>query len=209
MQFLWLILLLGTDPSCVLFLMFSLLHLWVHQMPSFLLKIFLQTNQKGTLQSNLRLGSWMSHAPLKTVGVDFICFVSSTELTSCRHHVREDISLLRWHGGGGRRKNWLQYSWAPDWVVQVSFVQQTSWQMTVRCDHGCGMWHALWKRFFSTLKKKKKKKRCDSLYTVTCQDNNRLRRQFGAGFPLLLQPPLQPARQGEFQWTLSLGCTES
>lgn len=112
-------------------------------------------------------------------------------------------------GGGGRRKNWLQYSWAPDWVVQVSFVQQTSWQMTVRCDHGCGMWHALWKRFFSTLKKKKKKKRCDSLYTVTCQDNNRLRRQFGAGFPLLLQPPLQPARQGEFQWTLSLGCTES
>lgn len=114
----------------------------------FFLKFFLQTNQKGTLQSDLRLGSWMSHAPLKTVGVDFICFVSSTELTSCRHHVREDISLLRWHGGGGRRKNWLQYSWAPDWVVQVSFVQQTSWQMTVRCDHGCGMWHALWKRFF-------------------------------------------------------------
>lgn len=48
----------------------------------------------------------------------------------------------------GEWKNWLQYSWAPDWVVQVSFVQQTSWQMTVRCDHGCGMWHALWKRFF-------------------------------------------------------------
>lgn len=60
----------------------------------FLLKIFLQTNQKGTLPSDLRLGSWMSHAPLKTVGVDFICFVSSTELTSYQH-VREDISLLR------------------------------------------------------------------------------------------------------------------
>lgn len=72
------------------------------------------------------------------------------------------------------------------------------------------LWHVTCtlETIFSTLKKKKKKK-CDSLYTVTCQDNNHLRRQFGAGFPLLLQPPLQPARQGEFQWTLSLGCTES
>lgn len=203
MQFLWLILLLGTDPSCVLFVTFSLLHLWVHQMPSFFLKFFANTPERnpairstsGQLDEPCSLeNSWSWFYPL--------CQLYRADVMSTSCSWRHLPSPMTWG-----RKNWLQYSWAPDWVVQVSFVQQTSWQMTVRCDHGCGMWHALWKQFF--LLKKKKKKKCDSLYTVTCQDNNHLRRQFGAGFPLLLQPPLQPAHPGEFQWTLSLGCTES
>lgn len=57
----------------------------------FLFLKFLQTN-KGILQSNLLLGSPMSQAPLKTVGVDFICFVSSAKLKSCQNHVRDDVA---------------------------------------------------------------------------------------------------------------------
>lgn len=172
----------------------------------FFLKFFLQTNQKGTLQSDLRLGSWMSHAPLKTVGVDFICFVSSTELTSCQHHVREDFSLLRWHGGAkelvtiflsARLSSSSQFC-STNVLADDSEVWPWLWHVTCTLE-----------TIFSTLKKKKKKKKCDNLYTVTCQDNDRLRCHFGAGSPLLLLPPLQPARPGEFQWTLSLGCTES
>lgn len=120
MQFLWLILLLRTDSGYVLFVTFSMFHLWAHsvpQMPSFFSK-FLQTHQRGIRQSNLLRGSLMSHAPLKTVGVDFTHSVSSAKLNSCQDHVREDVPLapMTW-----RCKNWLRYSWAPDWVVQGQF----------------------------------------------------------------------------------------
>lgn len=146
MQFLWLILLLGTGPSCVLFLMFSLLHLWVHQMPSFLLKIFFckQTRKEPCNPIYVWAAGW---ATLPWKQLELILSALSA-LPSWRHVDIMFVKTSPFSDDMGGRKNWLQYSWAPDWVVQVSFVQQTSWQMTVRCDHGCGMWHALWKRFF-------------------------------------------------------------
>lgn len=101
MQFLWLILLQGTDPSCVLFMTLSLLRLWVHtshQMPSFFLTR-LQANQKETLQSNLSVwaagwatgsleNSWSQFYPL--------CQLCQADVTSTSCTWRHLSSPMTW-----------------------------------------------------------------------------------------------------------------
>lgn len=206
MQFLWLILLLGTGPSCVLFLMFSLLHLWVHQMPSFRLKIFFANKPERNPAIRSTSGQLDEPRSLENSWSWFylLCQLYRADVMSTSCSWRLLPSPMTW-GGGAKELVTIFLS------ARLSSSSQFCSTNVLADDSE--VWPWLWhvtctlETIFSTLKKKKKK--CDSLYTVTCQDNNRLRRQFGAGSPLLLQPPLQPARPGEFQWTLSLGCTES
>lgn len=113
-------------------------------MPSFCWKYCKQIKSKETPKP---INSWAARwatLPWKHFGVDFLCSVSS-------YQAEVLLKCCSWRcppcSDDTEVKNWLQYSWAPDCVVKVSFVQQTSWQTTVRCDHGCGMWHALWKQF--------------------------------------------------------------
>lgn len=52
-----------------------------------------------------------------------LCQLYRADVMSTSCSWRHLPSPMTWGGGGRRRrKNWLQYSWAPDWVVQVSFV---------------------------------------------------------------------------------------
>lgn len=205
MQFLWLILLLGTGPSCVLFLMFSLLHLWVHQMPSFRLKIFFckQTRKEPCNPIYVWAAGW---ATLPWKQLELILSALSA-LPSWRHVDIMFVKTSPFSDDMGGAKELVTI------FLSARLSSSSQFCSTNVLADDSEVWPWLWhvtctlETIFSTLKKKKKK--CDSLYTVTCQDNDHLRRQFGAGSPLLLQPPLQPARPGEFQWTLSLGCTES
>lgn len=212
MQFLWLIFILVTASHFVLFLTHSLLHPSVHCihviMPSFCWKYCKQTKKKTPNHLNFGAAQWAT-LPRKHFRVDFLGFFSSTEPQSCDNAVHEDVPLvlMTW-----RWKNWWQYSWAPDWVVKVSFVPQTSWQMTVRCDRGCGMWHALWKQRFYLKKKKTQNtnERHGSLGPVTCPGRGpRWHRPRAGSPPPPPPPPLRPAHPGGFRWTPSLECTAS
>lgn len=158
----------------------------------FLLKSFCEQTRKEACNSTYVQAAWWATLPWKQLEL----ILSALSALPSWNHVKimcvktSPLAPVTW-----RWKNWLQYSWAPDWVVQGQFCSTN-----VLADDS-EVWPWLW-HVTCTLETTflLKKKMCESLYTVTCQDNNLLRRKFRAGFPLLaLQPPLQPVRQGGFR----------
>lgn len=143
MQLSQLILMLVTEPICVpsfLWICFPV------GTSIFFLSVFstdehyemsyntIQWIQKLPKHTDIRLAGG---TPLKAFALfNGICQIET--LLECNLWRFSPCFLTPW-----RWKFWLQYSWVPNWVINFSFDQQSSWQVTPSSDHGCSMWHTL------------------------------------------------------------------